>query len=70
MPWWPAWNGEWYEALLWLVAAIVFGWLFGLRFGMWYIERQDLNKYRKRWDPYYQEPWWRRIFRWFRGRNE
>lgn len=67
MPWWPFWDGEWYEALLWFVVALGFGWIVGIRVGMWAAERWDLEGHRKKWTPLNAVPWWKRIWRWLKG---
>ena len=66
MPWWPYWEGEWYEAILWLVAAMIFGYLFGIKFAEWVVMRMDLNKHRRRWPVRNAKPWWKKVVDLFR----
>ena len=67
MPWWPYWEGEWYEALPWVAAAIIFGTLFGWRFGMWLIEHWDLTQHHVKWEPHNKQPWWKRLWDLLKG---
>jgi len=70
MPWWPYWEGEWYEALLWILFAIVFGTLFGWGLAQRVIDYWNLNDHRRRWEPYHQRPWWKRLWDLLTGGDE
>lgn len=67
MIWWPFWQDRpWYDAVLWIAAAIVFGTWFGLQFGAWLSTQWDLNMHRRMWRPQQRRlSWWRRLLRWF-----